>query len=141
MFEKKSARLLAGLVFLRMIVFLFRAPTDLLLRNPIIGVFLQRLLPPSCFHSVFVTVFFDACFGDVFFIAISIISGAALIKSSLPSFFAAGRKTRRANGTATRPIPAAKAPNHCRVVGSVQRNEEVKLALYNIVPLVFNQSA
>ena len=122
----------------------FRAPTDLLLRNPFIGVFRRRLQLPSCFLAVFVTVFFNACLGDFFFIATSINSGAALIKSSLPSFFVAGRIPRRANGIATRPIPAAKAPKrqiHCRVVGSVQRNEEVKLALHNIVPLVFNQSA
>ena len=84
------------------------------------------------------TVFFNAWLGDFFFIATSISSGAALIKSSLPSFFAAGRITRRANGIATRPIPAAKAPNPLPRVGSVQRNEEVKLALHNIVPLVFN---
>ena len=111
MFEKKSARLLTGLVFLRMVVFLFRAPIDLLLRNPFIGVFRRGLPPPSCFLAVFVTVFFNACLGDFFFIATSISSGAALIKSSLPSFFAAGRITRRANGIATRPISAAKAPN------------------------------
>ena len=111
MFEKKSARLLTGLVFLRMVVFLCPAPTDLLLRNPFIDVLRRRLPPPSCFLAVFLTVFFNACVGDFFFIATSISSGAALIKSSLPSFFAAGRITRRANGIATRPIPAAKAPN------------------------------
>ena len=111
MFEKKSARFLACLVFLRMMVFLFRDPTDLLLRNPFIGVFLRRLPPPTGFLAVFVTVFFNACLGDFFFIATSISSGAALIKSSLPNFFAVGRIIRRANGIATRPIPAAKAPH------------------------------
>ena len=111
MFEKKSAQLLAGLVFLRMVVFLFRAPTDLFLRNPFIDVFRRRLPPLSCFLAVFVTVFFNACLGDFFFIATSISSGTALTKSSLPNFFAAGRITRRANGIETRRIPAAKAPN------------------------------
>ena len=111
MFEKKSAQLLAGLLFVRMVVLLFRAPTDLLLRNSFIGVFQRRLLPLIYFLAVFVTVFFNACLRDFFFIATSIRSGAALIILFSANFFAAGRITRRANGIATRPIPAPKTPN------------------------------
>ena len=65
----------------------FRAPTDLLLRNPFIGVFRRLLLPPSCFLAVFVTIFFDFCLGDFFYIATSISSGATLINNSLSVFF------------------------------------------------------
>ena len=70
-----------------------------------------RARPPVCFLIVFETVFFKACFDDFFFETTSTSSGTPCFKSFLPIRFAAGKIKRRANGKATRPIPAAKAPN------------------------------
>ena len=70
-----------------------------------------RARPPVCFLMVFATVFFKACFGDFFFETTSTSSGTPCFKSSLPMRFAVGKINRQDNGKATRPIPAAKAPN------------------------------
>ena len=113
MFEKKSARILAGLLFLRMVVFLFRASTDHLFRNPFIGAFADVYHHRVDFSS-FCDSVLSACVAEIFLLATSINPRAALIKSSLPSFFAAGRLTRPANDIATRPIQADKVQNPLR---------------------------
>ena len=67
-----------------------------------------RTRPPVCFLMVFETVFFKACFVSE---TTSTSSGTPCFKRSVPIRFAVGRKKRRANGKATRPIASSKAPN------------------------------
>ena len=75
---KKLERLLSGVRFLGMRVFLFLLVVD------VVVVFLRFLLirdllrpAPTCFLIVFYTVFFKACLSVFFLVAISINSGAA----------------------------------------------------------------
>ena len=65
---------------------------------------------PTFFLIVFFTVFFKACLGVFFLVAMSINSGAACTSNSFPIRFAAAAIDFRANGSATRPIPIARAP-------------------------------
>ena len=66
--------------------------------------------PPICLRAVFATVLFNACFADFRFVATSTNSGAPCTKSSRPILLAAGHINFLANGRATLPIPAARAP-------------------------------
>ena len=66
--------------------------------------------PPVCFLKIFDIVFLNASLGDFLPPTTSKISGTLCFKNSLPIRFAVGKIKRRAKGSATLPIPAARAP-------------------------------
>ena len=65
---------------------------------------------PVCFLTVFEIVFLNACLGDFLLPTTSKNSGTLCFNSSFPIRFAVGKMKRRAKGSATRPMPAARAP-------------------------------
>ena len=93
------------MVFLRFSPTFIGLPRIDFLRREVI-----RREPPVCFLTVFEIVFLIACLGDFMLPTKSRISGTLCFRRSFPIRLAVGKMKRRARGSATRPIPAAKAP-------------------------------